>query len=58
LPPGTAVTTPRHQVDVIITEYGVAELRGATVGERTRALAEIAHPDFRDELRRAAGDIY
>ena len=57
LPPGTTVTTPRHQVDVVITEYGVAELRGATVRERAAALAEIAHPDFRDELRAAAATL-
>jgi acyl-CoA hydrolase len=49
-PAGTIVTTPRHQLDVVITEYGVAELRGATVRERARALAAIAHPDFRDDL--------
>ncbi|MFN8017809.1 MAG: acetyl-CoA hydrolase/transferase C-terminal domain-containing protein [Acidimicrobiales bacterium] len=49
-PAGTIVTTPRHQLDVVITEYGVAELRGRTVRERARALASIAHPDFRDEL--------
>jgi acyl-CoA hydrolase len=54
LPPGTVVTTPRHQADVVITEYGVAELRGATVRQRARRLAEIAHPDYRDELRAAA----
>lgn len=53
-PAGTIVTTPRHQLDVVITEYGVAELRGATVRERARALAGIAHPDFRDELLEAA----
>jgi acyl-CoA hydrolase len=49
-PAGTIVTTPRHQLDVVVTEYGVAELRGRTVRERARALAAIAHPDFRDEL--------
>jgi acyl-CoA hydrolase len=48
--PGTSVTTPRHQVDLVVTEFGVAELQGRTVGERARALAEIAHPDFRAEL--------
>jgi acyl-CoA hydrolase len=53
--PGTAVTTPRHQVDVIVTEFGAAELQGRTTAERARALVEIAHPDFRDELRKAAG---
>jgi acyl-CoA hydrolase len=47
---GAVITTPRHQVDVIVTEYGVAELEGRTVGERVEALAEIAHPQFREEL--------
>jgi acyl-CoA hydrolase len=50
LPPGTTVTTPRHHVDVVITEYGAAELAGRTVAERASALAQVAHPDFRDEL--------
>jgi acyl-CoA hydrolase len=48
--PGAVITTPRHQVDVIVTEYGVAELEGRTVRERGEALAAIAHPQFRDEL--------
>jgi acyl-CoA hydrolase len=51
---GALITTPRHQVDVIVTEYGVAELEGRTVRERAEALAAIAHPQFRDELRAAA----
>lgn len=50
LPNGSIVTTPRHMVDVVITEYGSAELRGLTVRERARALATIGHPDFREEL--------
>lgn len=54
LPVGTAVTTPRHHVDVVVTEHGAAELAGLTVRERGRALAAIAHPDFRDELLAAA----
>ncbi|MEZ5204906.1 MAG: acetyl-CoA hydrolase/transferase C-terminal domain-containing protein [Acidimicrobiales bacterium] len=53
-PAGTIVTTPRHQLDVVVTEYGVAELRGATVRERARALAAIAHPAFRDRLQAQA----
>jgi acyl-CoA hydrolase len=52
--PGAVITTPRHQVDAIITEYGVAELEGRTVRERGEALAAIAHPQFRDELLAAA----
>jgi acyl-CoA hydrolase len=52
--PGAVITTPRHQVDVIVTEYGAAELEGKTVQERGEALAAIAHPQFRDELVAAA----
>ncbi len=51
---GTVITTPRHQVDVVITEYGVAELQGLTIHQRGHALAAIAHPDFRDGLLEAA----
>lgn len=50
------VTTPRHQVDAVITEYGIAELRGKTVRQRAQALAAVAHPDFRAELEAAAVD--
>jgi acyl-CoA hydrolase len=52
--PGAVITTPRHQVDVIVTEYGAAELEGRTIRERGEALAAIAHPQFRDELLTAA----
>jgi acyl-CoA hydrolase len=51
---GTIVTTPRHQVDIVITEFGAAELRGRTVRQRAHALASIAHPDFRDAALEAA----
>ena len=51
---GTVITTPRHQVDVVITEYGAAELEAKTVHQRGEALAAIAHPDFREELLEAA----
>ena len=50
LPSGSIVTTPRHMVDVVITENGVAELRGLSVRERALALAAIGHEEFRDEL--------
>jgi acyl-CoA hydrolase len=53
-PAGTVITTPRHHTDVVITEYGAAELRNKTVHQRGEALAAIAHPDFRQELREAA----
>ncbi len=48
------VTTARSDVDVMITEYGAAELKGQTLAERTRRLVAIAHPDFRENLDRAA----
>ena len=51
---GAVITTPRHQLDVVVTEYGAAELRGCTVRERAVALAEIAHPQFREQLREGA----
>ena len=53
LSPGSLVTTPRHQVDVVITEFGAAELGGCTARERAERLAAIAHPDFRAELAKA-----
>lgn len=46
----SAVTTSRNDVDYIVTEYGIAELKGKTLKERSRALIKIAHPDFRKEL--------
>jgi len=57
LSPGAAVTTDKNTVDKVVTEYGVAELRGRTIGERTRALIGIAHPDHREELARAAHQL-
>ena len=48
---GAAVTTSRNDVDYIVTEYGVAALKGQTLRQRARNLIEIAHPDFRDELK-------
>jgi acyl-CoA hydrolase len=48
---GAMVTTPRHQVDLVVTEWGAAELAGRSLEERTAALTEIAHPAFRDPLR-------
>ncbi|MBM3658782.1 MAG: acetyl-CoA hydrolase [Actinobacteria bacterium] len=46
------VTTSRTDVDVVVTEHGVADLRGHSDAERARLLAEIAHPDHRDALLR------
>jgi acyl-CoA hydrolase len=57
LGPGGVVTTLKNTVDKVVTEYGVAELRGQTIAQRTRALIAIAHPKFRDELERAAYEL-
>jgi acyl-CoA hydrolase len=54
LPAGAIVSTPRHHTGVVVTEHGAAELTGLTVRERARALADIAHPDFRAELHAKA----
>lgn len=47
---GAAVTTGRNDVDYIVTEYGIAKLKGKTLKERARALINIAHPDFKNKL--------
>lgn len=51
------VTTARSEVDIIVTEFGAAQLRGQPLAERARRLVAIAHPDFREELDRAASII-
>jgi acyl-CoA hydrolase len=50
LTPGSAVTTGKNEVDMIVTEYGIARLRGRSMSQRVKALISIAHPKFRDEL--------
>jgi len=50
LTPGSMVTTLKNTVDHIVTEFGVADMRGRSVSERAAALIAIAHPDFRDAL--------
>jgi len=47
---GSCVTTSRNDVEYIVTEYGIANLRGKSLKQRAKALISIAHPDFRDEL--------
>ena len=54
---GDVVTTPKNTVDKVVTEWGVAELRGRSVRERTQALIAIAHPDHREALGQAARDM-
>ncbi|MGM0436552.1 MAG: acetyl-CoA hydrolase/transferase family protein [Bacillota bacterium] len=57
LRPGAGVTLSRNDVDYVVTEYGVASLRGTTVKERVERLIAIAHPKFRDELLEKAKEI-
>jgi acyl-CoA hydrolase len=54
---GAAVTTFKNIVDKVVTEYGVAELHGSSIRERTRRLIAIAHPKFRDDLEREAREM-
>lgn len=54
LTPGNIVTTPRSDVMYVVTEYGMVNLKGKSVSERARALIGLAHPDFREDLERAA----
>lgn len=56
LPNGIA-TTPRSDADVVVTEWGAAELRGQSIKERARRLIAIAHPDFREQLERDAHSL-
>jgi len=58
LKPGAGVVTSRGDVHYVVTEYGVANLYGKTVQERAKALIEIAHPDFREELKQYAKETY
>jgi len=58
LPPGSAVTVPRQDVDTIVTEHGVAALRGRTVSQRVQALVAVAHPEFRKSLLREARTLH
>lgn len=55
---GTPVTTSRTDVDYIVTEYGIAPMRGRTLRARARALINIAHPDFRDRLKAEYRKLY
>jgi len=54
---GQPVTTARSDIDLVVTEFGVADLWGLDLNARAKALIEIAHPDFRDALSRQAYDI-
>ena len=58
IPGGSTVSAPRGMIQYVATEYGVAKLSGLTLLERATAMAEIAHPDFREELMRYAEENY
>jgi len=58
LEPGTIVSTPRTLADIVVTEYGVAKLKGKTQRERALELIGIAHPNFRAELKKEAERLY
>jgi acyl-CoA hydrolase len=57
LTPGSHVTTSKNDVDHVVTEFGVARLRGRSLRDRAAMLIEIAHPDFRDGLREQAAAL-
>lgn len=57
LKPGAIVTLSRNDVDMVVTEYGIAHLRGTNVKERIERLIAIAHPDFRDDILREAHEL-
>lgn len=48
---GAAVTTTRNEVDYVVTEYGIARLKGKNLRDRARELIKIAHPNFREDLK-------
>ncbi|MFC1904836.1 acetyl-CoA hydrolase/transferase family protein [Chloroflexota bacterium] len=58
MPEGTRVTIPAMCMDCVVTEYGVANLRSKSARLRTQELINVAHPDFRDELRRSAQKMF
>ena len=58
LDPGGVVTVPRTYIDYVVTEQGIATLRGKTIKERVRALLDVAHPDFRPQLEDDARRLY
>jgi len=58
LPAGSVVTTPRTFVDHVVTEYGIATLRGKTIRQRAEELIAVAHSDARVDLRRQATELH
>jgi acetyl-CoA hydrolase len=58
LQPGAGVVTSRNHVRFVVTEYGVADLYGKTIKQRAHQLIAVAHPDFRDQLGKQAGELH
>jgi itaconate CoA-transferase len=55
---GTAVSIPRMDIQYLVTEYGSVNLKGKSTRDRALGIISLAHPDFRDQLLRAAEDMY
>jgi 4-hydroxybutyrate CoA-transferase len=55
---GAAVTTSRNDVDYVVTDMGIAALGGKTYRERMKAIIQVAHPEFQEELAKKAFEIY
>ncbi|RME86747.1 MAG: acetyl-CoA hydrolase/transferase family protein [Anaerolineae bacterium] len=55
---GAGVVTTRNHVHYVVTEYGVADLYGKTIRQRAQALINIAHPDFRADLKKQAHELH
>jgi len=51
------VVTTRNHVHYVVTEYGIADLYGKTIRQRARALINVAHPQFREELDKTAREL-
>ena len=58
LPEGTVITVPRILADYVVTEYGIARLKGKSQRQRAMAMIDIAHPDFREYLKKEAKRMY
>ncbi|MFX1287578.1 MAG: acetyl-CoA hydrolase/transferase C-terminal domain-containing protein, partial [Promethearchaeota archaeon] len=54
---GSCVTTTRNDIHYIVTEYGIADLRGKTIRERAKSLIDIAHPNFRTQLKKEFNEL-
>ena len=54
---GAGVVTTRNHVRFVVTEYGIADLYGKTIRQRSQALINVAHPDFRDQLKHQAHEL-